>query len=300
MVSGGTGLVGKQLSKKLLEEGFNVTILSRSGRQLQNIKTCFWDTESGQIDKESLQQADYIIHLAGASIGEKRWSKRRKQEIADSRVKSASLLFDVFKENPGRLKAFVTASATGYYGSATSEKIFAETDLPSGDFLGKVCEEWEAAANPFEEAGIRTVKIRAGLVLAREGGIIGRLKPVVKSGLGAALGSGRQFMPWIHIDDLCEIYLRAIEDSTMAGAYNAVAPESVTNKQFLKSLAEVLRRPFWLPNIPSVILHLILGQMAVLLLTGSRVSSEKIEKAGYTFLYPTLESALKKILKPNR
>jgi uncharacterized protein (TIGR01777 family) len=296
LITGGTGLVGQQLCRKLAEKGYRVSTLSKSRKKIQGIESYYWNAATGEIDTEAIEKADYIIHLAGANIGEKRWSAKRKKEIASSRIQSALLLFNVFKEKPSRLKAFITASATGYYGSLTSKKVFIEDDLPSDDFLGKVCEEWESGANLFGESGVRTVKIRTGVVLDRKGGMISKLKPVVNLGMGAALGSGRQFVPWIHIDDLCEIYLKAIEDSSMAGACNAVAPEPITNKVLLKTMAKILHRPFWLPNIPAFLLRLVLGEMSVLVLTGNRVSSDKILKAGFKFQYPQLEPALRHIL----
>jgi hypothetical protein len=297
LITGGTGLVGQLLRRKLAEKGYRVSILSKGRKKIQGIKSYYWNPATGEIDKEAVARADYIIHLAGANIGEKHWSAKRKKEIADSRVQSTRLLFQAFRQNQGRLKAFISASATGYYGSVTSEKIFTESDPPAGDFLGSVCRQWEEAADDFEKSGIRTVKIRTGIVLSHEGGVVAKLKLPVKFGFGAALGSGQQFMPWIHIDDLCEIYLHALEDVSMAGAYNAVAPEMATNKQFMRTMAKVLRRPFWLPNIPGLLLKLILGEMSVLVLTGSRVSSDKITKAGFVFQYPSLESALRQILR---
>jgi hypothetical protein len=177
----------------------------------------------------------------------------------------------------------------------TSEKIFSETDPPADDFIGDVCRQWELSADRFQESGIRTVKVRTGIVLARKGGALDRMTLTVRPGLGSALGSGKQYNPWIHIDDLCNIYIRAIEDKSMAGSWNAVAPEHMTNKEFMRTLAKVLKKPFFFPTVPSFALKLLFGTMSVILLKGSRVSAGKILSAGYNFEFPDLENALKNL-----
>ncbi len=292
LISGGTGLVGKHLSKKLKEKGYSVAILSRTSKKDTDIPTYSWDIEKKQIDKEAIETADCIIHLAGASIAEKRWTAKRKQLIIDSRVKSGQLIFDKVKENKNKLKVFISASAIGYYGAITSDKVFTEADLPAYDFLGETCKQWEGVADRFEELGIRTVKIRTGVVLSKQGGALEKMTTTVKMGIGSPLGSGKQYMPWIHIDDLCGIYIKAIEDAQMNGAYNAVAPNHKTNSDFTKEMARVLKKPLWLPNVPSIALKIIFGSMSAIILKGSRVSSEKIRAAGYSFIFPDLEGAL--------
>ncbi|MES2286070.1 MAG: TIGR01777 family oxidoreductase [Bacteroidota bacterium] len=299
LISGGTGLVGKHLSKKLKEKGYSVAVLSRTSKKNMNIPTYSWDIEKKQIDKEALETADCIIHLAGASIAEKRWTAKRKQLIIDSRVKSGQLIFDKVKESKNKLKVFISASAIGYYGAITSDKIFTEADSPANDFLGETCKQWERSADRFEELGIRTVKIRTGVVLSKQGGALEKMTATVKMGIGSPLGSGKQYMPWIHIDDLCGIYIKAIEDSQMKGAYNAVAPNHKTNSDFTKEIARVLKKPLWLPNVPSILLKIIFGSMSAMILKGSRVSSEKIKAAGYNFLFPDLEKALADLFKKN-
>lgn len=291
--------MGKHLSKKLKEKGYSVAVLSRTSKKDVDIPTYSWDIEKKQIDKEAIETADCIIHLAGASIAEKRWTAKRKQLIIDSRVKSGQLIFDKVKENKNKLKIFISASAIGYYGAVTSDKIFSETDPPANDFLGETCKQWEQSADRFEELGIRTVKIRTGIVLSKQGGALEKMITTVKMGIGSPLGSGKQYMPWIHIDDLCGIYIKAIEDAQMNGAYNAVAPNHKTNSDFTKEMAHVLKKPLWLPNVPSIALKIIFGSMSAIILKGSRVSSEKIKAAGYNFLFPDLESALIDLCKKN-
>ena len=296
LISGGTGLIGRHLCKKLKDRGYSVAFLSRTSHHDADIPTYALDIENNVIEKEAIETADYIIHLAGANIGKRRWTNKRKQKIIDSRVKTAQLIFDKIKENRNKLKAFISASGIGYYGTITTDKIFSETDPPSDDFLGETCRLWEQSADNFEKLGIRTVKIRTGLVLTKQGGSLEKMILPVKLGLGFAIGSGKQFFPWIHIDDLCGIYIKAIEDTQMNGAYNAVAPDHKTNKDFTKTLAHILKRPFWFPKIPAFLLKLIFGKMSEIILKGSRVSSEKIIKAGYKFKFTDLESSLEDLL----
>ncbi len=193
--------------------------------------------------KETIDTADFIIHLAGANIGEKRWTAKRRQLIIDSRVKSGQWIFEKIQENKIKLNAFISASATGYYGTLVADKIFSETDPPSNDFLGNTCQQWEQSADSFQKTGIRTVKIRTGVVLTKRGGALAKMAFIIKKGFGAAFGNGRQYIPWIHIDDLCGIYIKAVEDTGMSGAYNAVAPDFRTNRDFTRTLARVLKRP---------------------------------------------------------
>lgn len=291
LITGGSGLIGQALRIRLEEMGNEVVLLSRNGKKDRSNASFTWDIERGGIDKEALNESDYIIHLAGANIGAKRWTRKRKEEIRTSRIDSTNLIFSKLPAQK-KLKAFISASAIGYYGAISSEHIFTEADPPSDDFLGRTCRDWENVADQFMESGIRTVKIRTGIVLSKKGGALSRLKLLVKWGLGAALGNGRQYMPWIHIYDLCNIYLHAMEHDDMQGAYNAVAPEHVTNEALTRELAKALRRPFWFPNIPAFGMKILFGEMAVILLRGSRISSEKIRAAGFEFQYPDLGSAL--------
>ncbi|MBP1664082.1 MAG: hypothetical protein H6Q19_1222 [Bacteroidetes bacterium] len=297
LITGGNGLIGRYLTKMLLETGYEVSVLSRSSKPARGCKVFLWDPERQQLDHEAIDTADYIIHLAGENIGSKRWTTKRKKEIIDSRVLTAKLLYEKVTERKRSIRAFISASATGYYGMVTTDKIFTETDLPSEDFTGITCRRWEEVASDFQKAGIRTVIIRTAVVLDKQNKALSKMIFQIKAGVGAAVGSGRQYLPWIHISDLCRIYIKALEDNNMSGAYNAVAPEQVTNKEFMKKLSLVLHKPFWLPNIPAFFLKLLFGGMSGLLLEGSRISSEKIQAAGFEFLYHDLENALKNILK---
>lgn len=292
LITGGTGLIGKQLCKVLKDRGYKVGLLSRNGNLSSDVPTYVWDVEKGEIDLEAIESADYIIHLVGANIGDKRWTTKQKQLIVDSRVKSTQLIFDKIRENKNVLKAFISASAAGYYGKVPTDKIFRETDPHVNDFLGNTCYQWEQAVDRFKELGVRTVKLRTGVVLTKHGGVLAKMVVPVKIGIASALGSGRQYMPWIHIDDLCSIYIKAIEDSQMNGAYNAIAPDHKTNAEFTKTLANVLKKPFSFPSVPGVMIKLIFGKMSEIVLKGNRVSADKIIASGYNFQFPDLKSAL--------
>lgn len=296
LITGGTGLIGAHLTKMLTDRGYEVAILSRARSKVGQTPTYIWDLNKFEIEKEAIANADYIIHLSGSNIGEKRWSSKRKQQIVDSRIRSGQLILDEVEKQNKNLKAFISASAIGYYGTTTSNRIFHEMDPAGDDFLGRTCREWEMVAEGFKNIGIRTVKIRTGVVLTKRGGALSKIIVPIKTGFGSALGTGKQYMPWIHIDDLCGIYIKAIEDSQMIGAYNAVAPEHLTNKEFTQTLASILKKPLWFPNIPAVIMKTLFGEMSVILLQGSRVSAEKVQTTGFKFQFPSLEGAFKQLI----
>ena len=298
LISGGSGFVGNHLTNLLLSNGYTVSILSRSERQ--NKKDIFyykWDVAEQFIEEEAVLKADYIIHLAGENIAEKRWTAKRKAAIIDSREKSAQLLYIVLKKHYKKLDAFVSASAVGYYGAVNGQEICSEDDAPANDFLGYACQKWEDSIDFIENLNIRTVKIRTGLVMGRNDGFLKKLIPLFKYRLGSALGSGKQYMPWIHIDDLCGIYLKAIVDNEMSGPYNAAVNDDTTNSIFSKTLARIFGYSIWLPNVPEFVLKIALGEMSKIVLTGRRVSSDKIEKTGFEFKYTNLEEALKDCVK---
>ena len=300
LITGGTGLIGRHLYKKLLEKGYDVAILSRSKQQDPKILSYTWDLDANEIEREAIESADYIVHLAGTNIGDKRWSVKRKQSIIDSRVKTTELIFSKIKAQNKKLKAFISASGIGYYSESPSDRIFVEADAPGKNFLADVCREWEQSADQFKTLAIRTVIIRTGVVLTRRGGALSKMITPVKMGIGSGLGHGRQYMPWIHINDLCNIYIKAIEDTQMQGVFNAVAPDHKTNIQFIKTLARVLNRPFWFPKVPAFMLKLMFGEMSGIILKGNRVSAKKIEETGYEFLFPNLEAAFTNLLKNGR
>ena len=296
LITGGRGLIGRYLTSLLLSKGYRVSYLSRQSNQFGKVRIFRWDPDNDIIDPVVFEGVDYIIHLAGSNLGEKRWSRGRKEEIISSRVASARLIYNVITENNIPLKAFITASATGYYGAVTTDRVFSEEDPPAKDFTGTVCRMWEEAADLFSNYGIRTVKIRTAMVLEKYDSALSRLLKTASYGIFPILGGGRQYMPWIHINDLCNIYLKALQDSKMNGPYNAVSPSITTNAQFMRALAYALRKPFFNPPVPAFMLKASMGEMADIILKGSRVSSEKLTSSGFEFMFPKLEEALDNLL----
>lgn len=284
LITGGTGLVGTRLTKLLVKKNHEVRILSRNPSKKNEYK---WDISKDFIDEKALENLDFIIHLAGAGIADKRWTDNRKKVIVDSRVETANLIFNKIKEQKIALKGFISASGSNFYGTKTTDKIYEETDNAGNDFLGEVCVKWEAAAQQFSTLHIPVTILRTGIVLAKKGGALEKMKTPIVS----PLGSGNQYMSWIHIDDLCEMYSYSIENN-LTEIYNAVAPEHHTSKTFSKALAKSINRPFLPFGVPAFILKLVFGEMAIILLKGSRISSKKIEKNGFSFRFSTLNKAL--------
>jgi hypothetical protein len=291
--------VGTVLTTLLVEKGYSVTILTRDENRTSlnsNITYSFWDINKGIIDQELLLSANYIVHLAGAGIADKPWSAKRKKAILDSRVEPIKLIYNRLKNNSNQLNAFISASGVGFYGAITTNTIFDETAPAANDFLGKTCLQWEQAVDELTDLPIRTVKLRTGIVLAKNGGALPKMMQPFKFGLGAALGTGKQIMPWIHIDDLARLYCAAIENDNFNGAYNAIAG-NVNNKDFSKTLSKCMKKPFWLPNVPGFMLKLFLGEMAVILLEGSAVNNQKLLQTGFNFHFTDLEEGLSELVE---
>lgn len=291
LITGGSGLIGRRLSFLLKSRGYEVRILSRSNNPKNNYKTFVWNVSEQYINDSAFEGLTHIIHLAGAGIADKRWSEKRKKEIIASRVASTNLLYNTVKRLKTPLNSFISASATGYYGAVTSETIFEEKDKPAKDFLGKVCSLWEDSIFQFNEIKIRTVALRTGIVLSKDGGALKKMKtPIITS-----LGNGKQYMPWIHIDDLCELYIKAIEDEQFKGAFNAVSSEHISNLSFSKKISKIFNHPFLAIGAPSFILQIVFGEMSTIILNGSRISANKIKQAGFKFKFENLEKALKNL-----
>lgn len=294
LITGGSGLIGKELNKTLVTNGHQVSILSR--KKSNDSNTFHWDPSSNTIELEALQWADSIVHLAGAGIVDSKWTERRKQVLEESRVKTAQLIFNTIKENNIQVKSFISASGIGFYGAETTSKIYTEEDEASSHYIGKLCVKWEQAAQKFKSLGIQVNILRTGVVLTPEGGALEKLAKPIKYGIGSPLGSGKQYIPWIHVTDLCKMYTKLIDGNLKKNTiYNAVAPEHITNQDFTKVLAKTLHRKLWMPNVPSFVLKIILGTRADLVLEGSRISCDKIQEDGFTFHYPQLKMALDKI-----
>jgi len=295
LITGASGAIARVLSKKL-ENQYSIRFLTRKKEAENEFE---WDLENQIVDENAFENVSHIIHLAGANISEKRWTEDRKKELISSRVDSAKLILNTLKKKNLKLKSFISASGINFYGTKTTDKIFTENDAPGNDFLSEVVIVWEKAADEFKEQNVaeRVVKIRTAVVLSKNEGALAKMMTPIQFGIGSPLGSGKQYMPWIHIDDICLIYEFALKNPEIEGSYNASAPQHTTNENLTKLIAKVLNKPLFMPNVPSFILKLIFGELADALLEGSRASSEKIIKAGFEFQFPDLKMALEDLLK---
>lgn len=300
LITGGTGLIGTALTRELVRKGHNVIIFTRRKRASAepNIAYAVWDVNNQIIDTNAIKKSDYIVHLAGANVAEKRWTNKRKQEIVDSRVRSGELLAKALKESPNNVKAVLSSSGIGYYGpdlpsKDRKTKAFVENDPPHNDFLATTVQQWEKAIERVINLGKRLVIFRTGIVLSNDGGAYKEFKNPLKFGLATVLGSGKQVISWIHIDDLVRLYLEAIQNDQWKGIYNAVTPYPVTNKKLIE---EIAKDKFHIKGkVPSFILKLMLGEMSVEVLKSTTVSSEKVQGQGFQFLYPHIDLAVKNL-----
>ncbi|WMJ72353.1 TIGR01777 family oxidoreductase [Cytophagaceae bacterium ABcell3] len=300
LITGGSGMIGRRLTELLQEKGYTVHWLSRSAGKTNGVIKYPWNIEKKYIEDDAILKTDYIIHLAGANIFEKRWTDAYKKVIIESRTKSANLLLGKVKIFEQPIKAYITASGIDIYDSSCNEKGCNEQSPLGTDFLAEVCKKWEACADQFEKIGIRTVKIRTGVVLSESDGAFKKILSTVSMGIGAPLGSGKQYFPWIHLDDLCNIYIHALENEKLKGAYNACAPEVTTNKELTKQTAKLLGKPMFMPNVPAFALKLAFGaERAELILGGKKASPDKISKTGFKFKFPQLKEALGNLLNKN-
>jgi len=296
LITGASGMIGTKLTEHLLNEGHVVSHLGRSKKNGE-IPSFVWNVEKGQIDEKALEGVDTIINLAGAGVADKRWTASRKKLILESRTQSCALLYESLRRTSHEVTTFITASAIGYYGFDSAE-VCTEESPPGNDFLAQVTRQWEATADRISILGIRVVKLRIGIVLSNTGGALMEMARPVRWWVGSPLGSGRQVMSWIHIDDLCRMFLRASVNEQMSGAYNAVGPEWATNEELTGAIAKILHKPILLPPVPAFALRLALGEMADMVLTGSKISSAKIQRAGFEFQFKSLEPALSNLLSP--
>lgn len=296
LITGGSGLIGSRLTELLLQRGHEVAHLSRS-RKSAGVRTFLWDIPSRKIDSAAFENIETIVHLAGANVGDKPWTKKRKQEILESRTHSARLLFDTLKTRTHQVRNFISASAIGYYGFHENDGMFREDDGPGNDFLASVVKKWESEVDQISSLGIRVVKVRVGIVLSRDEGALKEMARPVKFYVGAPLGSGEQRLSWIHVDDVCRVFILAIEKESIHGPLNAVGPSPVTNREMTRAIARTLKRPLILPAIPAPVLKLLLGEMSDLALKGSSVSNEKLVREGFSYDFPTLEGALENLLR---
>lgn len=290
VVTGGTGLIGTPLCKALHAQGHKVTVVGLNAPQWEEKEIGFIQANLIKGDVPSVfADCDVIIHLAGANIFH-RWTKSYKQLILDSRVKSASAIYNFLSDQRKRPKSFISASAIGFYGDR-GEEILDETSLPGTDFLASICIEWEKIREQFSSLGMRTVSIRTATVLSREGGALSKMLPIFRWGLGGKLGKGTQWFPWIHIDDLVNIYLQAVCDLRFTGSINAVSPGLIRNIELTQAIGSILKKPTLL-SVPSCVLRLSFGEFATTLLSSQRVLPLVLENLEFSFVYPTIQKAL--------
>lgn len=298
LIAGGSGLLGSRLTVLLQKKGYKVAHLSRSKESPLADKTFQWDPEAGEIEPAAVESAHYIINLAGAGVADNRWTEANKEKIMKSRTNSGRLLFQELKSTGYQPKAFISASGINYYGDDNGAHWLYETSPAGHDFLTEVCKAWEAEAERVAALDIRVVTFRIGVVLSKEGGALPKLLTPARIGLAAPIGSGRQFISWIHIDDLCGLVIKAMEDRSMQGTYNAVAPEPETNERFMEVLADVISRPYFAPRVPAAAVKLMMGADRAEIVLGSlRVASEKVQNSGYQFQFSSLRPALTDLLQ---
>lgn len=296
LITGASGLIGRYLTGLLRKEGHIVSHLGRS-KQSGSMQSYVWDIEKKFIEPGALEDKDVIIHLAGAGVAEKKWTPARKKEIIESRTLSTRLLREELNVRPNKVATIVCASAIGYYGfDDISSHEFVETDSPGNDFLAQVVKVWEEEQDQLALPAIRLVKIRVGIVLSNEGGALPEMAKPIRYLVGSPLGSGDQNLSWIHIHDICQMFVQAVRDETMQGAYNGVGPYAVTNRQMTRAIADAMDKPLIAPAVPAFVLKAIMGEMASLALRGSKVSSNKIAATGFRFQFATLESALRDLV----
>jgi uncharacterized protein (TIGR01777 family) len=292
LISGATGLIGSSLAQELRSGGHHVTSLTRSPTGENNIS---WDPDAGTVDG-SLEGTDAVVHLAGESIAEGRWTVSKKRRIMDSRKKGTRLLAGTIAGLTTPPRVMVSASAVGYYGDRGDE-VLREDSRPGSDFLAEVCKAWEAAADPAREAGIRVVHTRFGIVLSLEGGALGTMLPIFKLGGGGRIGRGRQWWSWVTIDDVVGTIHHALENDSVEGPVNVGSPNPMTNAEYTRVLGKVLNRPTVLP-VPAPAIRLALGGIAdALLLASQRMEPAKLKVTGYRFRHPELEGALRHLLE---
>lgn len=300
-------MIGKRLAQMLVEKNYMVIILTRNineHRSVNGISYAGWDVKKGVIDKSAIEKADYIVHLAGANVADGRWTDKRKQEIVTSRTQSSALLVKALQENNNKIKVVISASATGWYGEDTATTLkngFREDAPAAGDFLGETCRLWEESIEPVSALGKRLVKLRTGIVLSNDGGAWIEFKKPLKVGFATVMASGRQMVPWVHIEDICRMYIYAIENNNMQGAYNAVAPNTVSNKALILQMAKKLNPHFYIPiHVPAFALKLALGEMSIEILKSVTASAGKITGAGFKFLYPGIDETVHSLTHKSR
>ena len=296
LITGATGLIGKELTTLLLQNGVNVHYLTTSKRKIKNepnYKGFYWNPTQGIIDENCIMGVDAIIHLSGASISQ-RWTNSYKQEIVESRIDSSNLLYNALKSNPNQVRQIVSASGTAIYPNSFKAVYTENSPEISDTFLGNVVLKWEESVDKFKLLNVKVCKLRTGIVLSNSGGALPKMVQPIKFGFGAAFGNGKQVQSWIHIHDLAALYFFAIKNH-WDGVYNAVSPTPISNEFLTKTIARVLKKPIFLPNIPQFIMKLVLGEMHVLLFENKNISSNKVTDLGFEFKYKSIDQAIENL-----
>ncbi|MBU2915622.1 MULTISPECIES: TIGR01777 family oxidoreductase [Reichenbachiella] len=296
LITGGTGLVASHLTALLASKGHTVRLLSRTRFQHLSAEVFEWDIKKGYIETGAFDDVEVVFHLAGAGVADKKWSANRKKVIYDSRIQSTRLLHQKMADLTQKPKAFICASAIGYYGYRDFDHWSTEEDTTGTDFLAEVTLDWEKEADKIADLGMRLVKPRIGMVLSDRGGALQKMAQPVRMLVGAPLGSGRQICNWIHVDDLVHMMEHFMLDPKTSGAYNAVGPNPITNAHLTEVIAKAMRRPLWLPNVPAFVLKWILGEMSIIVLEGHHVSNQKVLDSGFSFKYQQADQAVEDIL----
>jgi hypothetical protein len=289
VVAGGTGLIGQRLVERLRKSGYTVNVLSRKPQREGEFH---WDAREGQIDEKAIADASVVVNLSGAGIADEKWTHNRKLYLQQSRVGTNVFLYGIRDKMP-KLEHFVCASGINAYGFKDAAKTYTESDPYGGDFVSQLVKVWELSAEQFK-TDVKVATVRTAVVLDGNGGALQKMVPIVKKGIGSALGSGNQMMPWIHAEDLVQMYVYIIENK-LEGPFNAVT-DATSNKEFMKTIAKVLHKPFWFPNVPAFVMRMMYGEMSIILLNGVKASNEKILKTGFHFKFKQLEEALKETL----
>jgi hypothetical protein len=299
LITGASGLLGRRLTEMLLQKGYAVNVLGRAQTAKGNEQTAYayytWNVDKGKIDPQAIEGVSAIVHLAGAGVAEKRWTEERKKEIIDSRVKSANLLFNYLKKNKHRVKTFISAAAVGYYGDC-GDKVITEEHASGKGFLAEVCRQWEKAATQFTQSGIREVRCRIGIVLAKEGGALPQLTKTLPMGIAGYFAKSPLYYPWIHIDDVCGIIIHALENEEMNGAYNTTAPPPLPMKNLMQEIVKAKHSKAIVVPVPPFAIQLAMGEMSEMLLSSQRCSASKILNSGYRFRYAEIGKALKAVV----
>lgn len=299
LITGGTGFVGTGLVNLLLSKGYKINLLVREqpeGMEHPSLRTFKWDVYKSEIDEDCVVGVDAIIHLAGEEIAAKRWTDERKKQIVESRTNSVRMIYDLLRRTKHEVNHIISASAVGYYGDRGNE-LLTEESLPSKDFLAETCIAWEEAVDEGHKLGLRIVKLRSGIILAKDGGVLPQMDKPLRLGFSFIPGSGNQWVSWVHYADALNIYVYALENENLKGVYNMVAPEPVTLEKLTHSIAKAMNKSPLLFHAPTFALKIAIGEMSLMVLESTKASAERLTKSGYTFLYPTIAEALDEVYK---